>query len=120
MSARQGAPAVSFERRGPASFALAGPLTFTTAAQIHERGLAALGVDAAPQLEVDCSGVVAADSAGLAVLIDWMGFAAHAGRQLHYRNLPSALLSLARISEVDTLLDGRERRSPGGAPAGGE
>lgn len=112
MTVRQGSPEATFERRGPASFALGGSLVFATAARIHERGLAVLAGDAAAQLQIDCSGVVAADSAGLAVLIDWLGSSASAGRSLHYRNLPPALLALARISEVDALIDGRAGEVP--------
>ncbi|HEY8510199.1 MAG TPA: STAS domain-containing protein, partial [Steroidobacteraceae bacterium] len=54
--------------------------------------------------EVDCSGVGAADSAGLAVLLDWLAFAKSRGRHIHYVGLPEELLALARISEVEDLL----------------
>lgn len=94
------------ERRGPAELAVAGSLTFGTATVIHASGLAALSRESAPRIEMDCSGIVAADSAGLAVLIDWLGFVAREGRELRYRGLPEALLALARISEVDALLQG--------------
>lgn len=100
------------ERLGPARFALAGPLTFATAADVHARGLAALDAEQAPRLEMDCSGIGAADSAGLAVLIDWLGSVARSGRRLHYLGLPEELLALARISEVDALLqDGTDATS---------
>ncbi len=105
--AAEGPVRASFDRLGPARFALAGSLTFATAADVHGRGLAALATAVDPEIEVDCAGVVATDSAGLAVLIDWKGWVTREGRELNYRNLPSALLSLARISEVDGLLDGR-------------
>jgi phospholipid transport system transporter-binding protein len=96
----------SVERRGPAEFAVAGSLTFGTATEVHARGLAALSRESAARIEMDCSGIVAADSAGLAVLIDWLGCVAREGRELRYRGLPDPLLALARISEVDALLQG--------------
>jgi phospholipid transport system transporter-binding protein len=45
-----------------------------------------------------------ADSAGLAVLLDWLSAAKSAGRSLRYAHLPQELVALARISEVDELL----------------
>jgi phospholipid transport system transporter-binding protein len=45
-----------------------------------------------------------ADSAGLAVLLDWLSAAKRAGRSLRYAHLPEDLVALARISEVDELL----------------
>jgi phospholipid transport system transporter-binding protein len=45
-----------------------------------------------------------ADSAGLAVLLDWLSAAKAAGRKLRYTHLPKDVVALARISEVDELL----------------
>ena len=57
------------------------------------------------ELEVDCAGISASDSAGLAVLLDWLGAAKRAGRSLRYRQLPAGLMALGRISEVEVLLE---------------
>src|SRR5256714_4358259 len=54
-------------------FVARGPLTFATARQARQRGLHCLASAAARELEVDCGGVTASDSAGLAVLLDWLG-----------------------------------------------
>lgn len=81
-----------------------GELTFATARLARQQGLAVLrGADAGP-LEIDCSAVSLADSAGLAVLLDWLGAAKAAGRKLRYTHLPEDVVALARISEVDELL----------------
>jgi phospholipid transport system transporter-binding protein len=53
---------------------------------------------------MDCSGIVASDSAGLTVLLDWLAHAKREGRSLRFTNLPAELLAIARISEVDELL----------------
>jgi len=45
------------------------------------------------------------DSAGLAVLLDWLGAAKRRGRTLRYTHLPADLTALARISEVEDLLE---------------
>jgi phospholipid transport system transporter-binding protein len=83
-----------------------GPLTFATARAARGAGLALLqsGAGAAPALEIDCSGLGASDSAGLAVLLDWLAVAKHAGRPLRFIQLPQQLTALARISNVEQLL----------------
>jgi len=85
-------------------FVAAGPLTFGTARRARELGLR--GLAQAPQgaLEIDCADVKPSDSAGLAVLLDWLGAAKRAGRTLRYTRLPEELTALGRISEVDDLL----------------
>jgi phospholipid transport system transporter-binding protein len=56
------------------------------------------------EIDVDLAGVQRADSAGLALLLEWALTARAAGRTVRYRNMPAALASLAGISEVSTLL----------------
>jgi phospholipid transport system transporter-binding protein len=53
---------------------------------------------------VDCAGVTRADSAGLAVLLDWLAWGRRKSRALSLTNLPESLIAIARISEVDELL----------------
>lgn len=80
-----------------------GPLTFSTARAARLAGLTAL--EAAPTVAcIDCAGVTAADSAGLAVLLDWLAAAHLAHRSLKLTNLPEDLSALGRISEVEQLL----------------
>ena len=85
-----------------------GPLTFASARHARELGLerierGAAGTDGA--LVIDCQGVTASDSAGLAVLLDWLAAAKAQGRPLHFAHLPQGLAALARISEADELLE---------------
>lgn len=82
----------------------AGPLTFATARGASAQGETLLRATTAAQ-EIDCSGVTTADSAGLAVLIDWLGVAKRADRRLRYAHVPKGLMSLASISELDELLE---------------
>ena len=87
-------------------FAASGPLTFATARRARELGLQAFAAAPGEGLEIDCAGITACDSAGLAVLLDWLGTARHAGRKLRYTQLPAGIAALARISEVEELLVG--------------
>ena len=80
-----------------------GPLTFATARRARELGEPFLAGEGAA-LELDCRGITASDSAGLAVLLDWLSTAHRAGRKLRFTRLPSGLAALARISEVEEFL----------------
>lgn len=80
-----------------------GPLTFATARGARLLGLAEL--EASPQVrQIDCTGVTAGDSAGLAVLLDWLAAARLAGRTLSFTGLPAQLTALGRISDLESLL----------------
>jgi phospholipid transport system transporter-binding protein len=81
-----------------------GMLTFSTARRARELGLEALHASSARELEVDCAGITAADSAGLAVLLDWLAAVKRESRGLRYLHLPVSLMSIAAISDLDELL----------------
>ena len=88
----------------PGRFAASGALTFANAKRARSEGLHALRTSSARDLEVDCAGISHSDSAGLAVLLDWMAIMKRAGRPLCFANLPSGLLAVARISGVEEML----------------
>jgi phospholipid transport system transporter-binding protein len=50
----------------------------------------------------DLSGIVKADSAGLAILLEWLKRARLAGVELHYVNLPKQLLAMAQVAGIDS------------------
>ncbi len=82
-----------------------GPLTFASARRACELGVQALARASGGRIDIDCRGISASDSAGLAVLIEWLGVAKRAGRSLRYTQLPQGLASLARISDLQDLLE---------------
>ena len=89
----------------PGTLSAQGPLTFASARRASELGAAALTHAAAAKLEIDCRGITASDSAGLAVLLEWLSVARRAGRSLRYAQLPQGLAALARISDLEELLE---------------
>ena len=82
-------------------FAPAGELTMVAAPAVLEDGrrLARAG-----DMVVDFAGVTVADSAALALLLDWMRCARAAGNRLAVRGLPAAMASLAALYDIDALL----------------
>ena len=85
-------------------FALRGALSFANARAARSEGLQALRTSNVRDLEMDCAGITHSDSAGLAVLLDWMAIMKREGRPLHFCNLPASLLAVARISGVEEML----------------
>jgi phospholipid transport system transporter-binding protein len=98
--------AIEITMPAPGRVLVSGELTFATAREARLLGVKALSATSAAKLVVDCSGVSRGDSAGLAVVLDWLGWARQNQRELRLANLPLAILAIARISEVDDLLLG--------------
>ena len=108
------AAAAAAQNSGSAGFEIAagadgrvqvrGSLTFATARQARIEGLEKFQRCGARACEVDCSVIARSDSAGLSVLLDWLGLAKRDGRSLRYVKLPEWLIALARISDVEELL----------------
>ena len=90
-----------FQALGEGRFQLSGVLGFPTATQVLERSKALFEQRA---IEVDLKGVTQADSAGLAVLLEWLHWARREGRRMNFINLPEQILAVARITEVEELL----------------
>lgn len=88
---------------GPGRFALSGDVGFADAARLLAEGEAAF--KGLGRVEIDLARVSRADSAGLALLLEWSLAARDAGSSLAYCNVPPAIASLAGISDVAGLLD---------------
>lgn len=52
----------------------------------------------------DLKGVTRADSAGLALLIEWLRWARVRSKSVSFINVPSQMLAIAKVSGVDGLL----------------
>jgi len=92
----------SFEELEGGRSRVSGALHFTTVRGLLAAGNAAINDGKAAS--VDLAGVTVSDSAGLALLIEWLSVAKNAGRELKFENIPTQLQQLARLSEVEELL----------------
>ena len=79
-----------------------GSLHYTTARALLAEGAAAITDGRAAV--IDLAGVTATDSAGLALLIEWLSIARAAGKSLQLQNIHTQIHQLARLSEVEELL----------------
>ena len=92
----------SFEMLDGGRARVIGALHFITVSALLTAGVAAINDGRATV--IDLAGVTSSDSAGLALLIEWLSVAKSAGRTLRFENIPSQLQQLARLSEVEELL----------------
>lgn len=81
---------------------LSGELGFGTVSGLLKSSRA--GFSNADAIEVDLSAVTRADSAGLALLIEWLRTAERAGRTISFVNMPAQMQSIARICGLDDIL----------------
>lgn len=93
----------SLESAGNGRFRLAGTVGFATVMQLLGESRA-LFADL-PDVTIDFREVEHFNSAGLALLIEWLRWAQRAGRGLRFEHLPGEALAMARICDVEAFLD---------------
>lgn len=97
----------TLEDRGDGFFALSGEVSFDTAERILRESEEPF--EEHTQLEIDLSGVTLSDSAGLALLLEWVTWANHTVREIRFTGMPERVLAIAKTTEVEGLLTRGER-----------
>ena len=94
----------SFELKkvGEQRFALEGAMSFATAARILTASEAAFG--SFRSIEVDLSRVDDADSAGLALLLEWKARAQQHAGEIRFQGIPKSLLAIAETTDVSGMI----------------
>lgn len=95
--------------KGDGCFALSGTMGFKTADRILRESEGMFGEHT--RIEVDLEGVGSTDSAGLALLLEWITWANHTVREIRFLNTPEKINAIAKTTEVDDLLKRGERWS---------
>jgi phospholipid transport system transporter-binding protein len=101
------------ESLGGGRFRVSGVLDASTAREVLEQSESrfAQGKEMGEEILVDLGGVGESDSAGLALLIEWLRAARQGGRAIRFANVPAQIEALARISEVEDLIGGEKKES---------
>ncbi|MES9829335.1 MAG: STAS domain-containing protein [Candidatus Thiodiazotropha sp.] len=91
------------ERDGAFRFHVQGEMTFSSVKELllHSNKL----FSAVEELEVDLSRVDHADSAGLALVLEWMAQAAERNARIVFTGVPESMVSIARLCQVESLLE---------------
>jgi phospholipid transport system transporter-binding protein len=103
----------ALERDGDGALRASGELTFETAVEALAAGERLLASDG--DARIDLSGVREGDSAGLAVLVEWLAGQLARGGRLAYTGMPAQMQSIARICGLEELL-----LTDSGPPAAGD
>ena len=99
----------TLQDNGDGKFSLSGEMTFDTAEKILQASEAPF--ESHTSIEVDLTGVSSSDSAGLALLLEWVTWANHTVREIRFVGMPERVLAIAKTTEVDGLLTRGERWS---------
>jgi phospholipid transport system transporter-binding protein len=94
----------ALEPKGGNAYVAQGSLDFDSATRALARGLEVLRPGS--EVEIDLSQVASGDSAGLAVLIEWLAAARARNVRLRYSGVPQQILAVARISDIEEMLAG--------------
>ncbi|MDX1405915.1 MAG: STAS domain-containing protein [Woeseiaceae bacterium] len=97
----------TLEDLGGGKFALKGRMGFDTAGEILYDSEDKF--EEHTRIEVDLSGVTHTDSAGLALLLEWITWANHTVREIRFIDTPEKIDAIAKTTEVDDLLKRGER-----------
>jgi phospholipid transport system transporter-binding protein len=92
---------------GNGKFTLSGRMKFDTAADILKES--EVMFEEHTLIEVDLSGVTETDSAGLALMLEWITWANHTVREIRFTGTPAKIDAIAKTTEVDHLLKRGER-----------
>lgn len=79
-----------------------GELIFTTVTDLQQQASSLF--TEADALDIDLKAVQRSDSAGLALLIEWMREARRQDKTLRFLNMPAQMLAIARVSSLDQIL----------------
>ena len=83
-------------------YRLAGALVFETVSDVLARSAALF--ESEVDIEIDLGAVVRADSAGLALLVEWLRRAKKQQHKVVFRNMPEQMTAIAGLVGVDEML----------------
>lgn len=91
----------SIEKKGD-HFFISGRLGFQNVVELWKESLSLIANEAG--LHFDLSGVTGSNSAGVALMLEWIRYATEKHRAIDFRNIPSQLKSMIAISGIEQLI----------------
>lgn len=79
-----------------------GELDFASVAELWEATAALFAAE--PILRVDLGGIQRADSAGVALLVEWLRQARQRRRDLAFINVPAQMRTIIQVADLETVL----------------
>jgi len=94
--------ACDIELSGPDTYVVRGEFSFATVSGLSRKGASLLWQS--DHVTLDLEGVTRTDSAGLALLIEWVREAKRKGKTIQFRNMPQQMMAIAQVVGLDSLL----------------
>ena len=94
---------VQIMQSGNGSFQLTGELSYSNVSNIYKQ-TAVLFKQNNESIEIDLSGVTYSDSAGIALLVEWLSEARNHNKVINFVNLPQQMLEMVKISSLERVL----------------
>lgn len=100
---RGNSEAVHIQPLAEGGFSVSGVLTFETVpAAVHDSATLLSGGEG--DINLDLQGINHSDSAGLALLIEWMRAASAREKRIIFKNIPPQMLEMATMSGLEKIL----------------
>lgn len=96
---------------GDGRFRLSGDVSFRTAESVLRASDDLFRTDR--DVHVDLSAISHTDSAGMALLLEWLSKADRAGVKLRFAGIPEKIKAIAVTAEIDDFLENYQSVSPG-------
>lgn len=93
------------ERRDTRSYGVSGAMTFDSVTELWRESDDMFSVDSVVQ--IDLRDVTHTDSAGLALLVEWLREAGRRGGRVEFSNMPAQMVALADAANLQPVLAGR-------------
>ena len=97
-------PGATITRRDARSYAVEGVMTFESVAELWRQSLEIFPDESV--FQIDLMQVTHTDSAGLALLVEWLREGSRRGARIGLLNLPAQMLVLAGAANVEKVLTG--------------
>ena len=89
-------------RREPDQVQVSGELSFSSVLAIRDAGIHYINQVTEPVF--NCNKVTKADSAGVALLIDWWRYATLAKKEICFIHLPNRMIALIKVGNLEDIL----------------
>lgn len=87
-------------------FLISGDLSFSNVMSVYRKSL--LQSQQCPELTFDFSQLKSSDSAGLALIIEWIKLARQLNKPVRFTHLSADIMSIAKAAGIDGMFDGKD------------
>ncbi len=98
-------PRAKIQRRDTRTYCVLGPMTFDSVTDLWRQSMDMFSGETV--LQIDLAQVTHTDSAGLALLVEWMREASRQGARIDFLHLPAQMLALAEAANLEQVLVGK-------------